>query len=220
MFREGFRKKYWRGWRRWLSALNYSSFFENMNTLEGPTGRSQWRVLHLTVQHEPIVFSHRSASRENCEQNPSMWPRQIPHLQPRREFFLHLNHDRENLMMGRGGGSQEVENVQGGGEGVRKLEKFLLSLWGGLVGLGWFQEIQLLLECFLSKRSLTHVRISTAPYYSFSYGLQSFTLIRSYMEVGQWWMTGLGSVTAHCSGFLTLRLAFIWFLSSQFSVAH
>ncbi|TWW58294.1 GDP-mannose 4,6 dehydratase [Takifugu flavidus] len=37
------------------------------------------------------------------------------HVKPRREFFLHLNHDRENLMMGRGGGSQEVENVQGGG---------------------------------------------------------------------------------------------------------
>lgn len=198
--------------------MNYSSFFENMNTLEGPTGHSQWRVLHLTVQHEPIVFSHRSASRENCEQNPSMWPSlQIPHLQPRQEFLLHLNRDRENLMMGRGGDhrrwkmSREVVRVWGSW-------KSFCSLWEGV---GRLQEIQLLHECFLSKLSLTHVRISTAPYYSFfPYGLESFTLIRLYMEVEQWWMSGLGSVTAHCSGFLTLRLAFTWFLSSQFSVAH
>lgn len=78
--------------------------FQNINTLDGWRGHSQWRALHLTVQHEPIVFSHRSASQENCEQNPSMWPSlQTPHLQPRQEFLLHLNHDRENLMMGRGG---------------------------------------------------------------------------------------------------------------------
>lgn len=85
-------------------------------------------------------------------------------------------------------------------------------------GVGSLQEIQLLHECFLSKPSLTKVRILTAPYYSFSYGLESFTLIR--LDVEQWWMSGLTSVRAHCSGFLTLPLAFTWFLSTQFSVAH
>lgn len=65
--------------------------------------------------------------------------------------------------------------------------------------------------------SLTNVRISTAPYYSFTL---SFTWIRLYVEAEQWWTSGLTSVTAHCSGFLTLPLAFTCFLSTQFSVAH
>lgn len=53
-------------------------------------------ALGLTVQHQSIVFSYRSASQENHEQTFNVASSvQTLHLQLRQELLLHLTHDRE-----------------------------------------------------------------------------------------------------------------------------
>lgn len=120
---------------------------KNVNTLEGPTGRSQWRALDPTVQHEPIVFSHRSASWENWTElfNVAF----SPTCSPGRNYYL--NHDREKLIWW-----EEVGIAEGGKcpgrrwacEEAGKVSALLVTVLEDRVT-SWFQEIELRHKCFL-----------------------------------------------------------------------
>lgn len=174
-------------------------------SLYWPTGHSQWRVLDLTVQHEPIVFFQRSASRENCEQNPSTWPSlcKPPTCSPDRNYYS------TSVMTGRSLWWEEVENVRGGGEGARSWKSFCSlceGRWSRLIS-GY--------SCPTSASSPDF--LSSAPSSSPPSFPMDWDPFHPWGRTWRWKSDGWAA--GHCSGFRTLRLAFAWFRSSQFSVA-